>query len=182
VKADTEKLEAVFAQAECIFTLAEVEAALDVIIAQITADFSGKNPLVLGVMNGALACMGYMLPRLPFLLEMDYVHATRYQGKEEGSDLVRKRRPHVSMQGRHVILIDDILDCGITLAALQDYCQHAGAASVVIAVLGEKQIANHQAMVAADYVALKIPDRYVFGYGMDYQEYWRNAPGIFACK
>ena len=155
-------------EAECLCSQVDVEQSLDRILEKIKADFAGKNPLVLGVMNGAWACLGYMLPRMSFLLEIDYVHATRYQGKESGAELVWKPRPHVPIQGRHLLLIDDILDCGITLAALQNYCLQAGAASVAIAVLCEKQIANHQALVHADYVALQVPDRYVFGYGMDY--------------
>ena len=168
--------------AECIYSLAQVEQALDKMIAHISRDFSTKNPLLLGVMNGAIPTLGYMMLRLPFLLEVDYVHATRYQGKEQGSELVWKRRPQVSLQGRHIILVDDILDQGITLAAIIDVCNTAGAASVSVAVLGEKKLPQPQTLVKADYVALTIPNRYVFGFGMDYEECWRNAPGIFALK
>ena len=176
------ELEQVYAQADCLYTLAEVEQALDRMADQINRDFADKYPLVLGVMNGALSTLGYLLQRLPFLLEVDYLHATRYTGQLEGSDVMWKRYPEVSMEGRHILLVDDILDRGITLAAIVQHCKAAGAVDVRIAVLTEKLLANHTPAIAADYVALQVPDRYVFGYGMDYEDHWRNAPGIFACK
>ena len=172
----------VFAQADCLYNQQEVETALDGIAKQITVDLSGKYPLVIGVMNGALPTLGYLLMRMPFLLEVDYLHATRYRGKLEGDDLIWKRHPDVSMEGRHVLLVDDILDRGITLAAIAEHCHKAGALDVRIAVLSEKKSALFTASIEADYVALQVPDRYVFGYGMDYEDHWRNAPGIYACK
>lgn len=170
------------AQADCLFTQQEVELALDKLAQDITRDFTDKYPLIIGVMNGALPTLGYLLPRLPFLLEVDYLHATRYQGQTQGGEIIWKRRPVISMQDRHVLLVDDILDRGITLAAIAHYCLEAGALDVKIAVLTEKKINGFTASVAANYVALFVPDRYVFGYGMDYENHWRNAPGIFALK
>lgn len=177
-----EQLRQVYANAECLFSLVEVEAALTQLARLITRDLDDKNPLVLGVMNGSLATLGYLLPRLNFLLEVDYVHATRYQGKLQGNQLQWKRKPEVALSGRHVLLVDDLLDQGITLKAIADYCVGQGAAGVKIAVLGTKKIQGYHAPINADYSALDIPDRYVFGFGMDYHDYWRNAPGIFACK
>jgi hypoxanthine phosphoribosyltransferase len=177
-----QELEGVMAQADCLYTLVEVERALDAMAVQINRDLADKYPLVLGVMTGALSTMGYLLQRLPFLLEVDYLHATRYTGQLQGSDVIWKRYPAVSLEGRHVLLVDDILDRGITLAAIVKYCFDHGAKDVRIAVLTEKLLENHSPSVQADYVALQVPDRYVFGYGMDYEDHWRNAPGIFACK
>lgn len=174
-------LKCVFTQADCLFTQQEVEQALDKVAQDVTRDLNDKYPLVLGVMNGALPTLGYLLPRLPFLLEVDYLHATRYQGQMHGSELIWKRHPVVSMKGRHIMLVDDILDRGITLAAVARYCLEAGALDVKIAVLTVKKIKDFTAPVKADYAALAVPDRYVFGYGMDYENHWRNAPGIFAC-
>jgi len=171
--------EKVFAQAECLYTRIEVEQALDGIAQKITTDFAAKYPLILGVMNGALPTLGYLLPRLPFVLEVDYLHATRYRGQMQGSELIWKRHPEVSMEGRNVLLVDDILDRGITLAAIAEHCWAAGAADVKIAVLCEKKSIEFAPLIAADYVALQVPDRFVFGYGMDYEDHWRNAPGIF---
>lgn len=175
-------LDSVLASAECIYSLAEVEQALAGLVPQIERDFVDKNPLVLGVMNGSLPTLGFLLPRLSFLLEVDYVHATRYQGQKSGSELLWKRRPEVDLTGRHVLLVDDILDQGVTLKAIADFCIEQGALSVAIAALGVKHLPGYQAPISADYVALSIPDKFVFGYGMDYQNYWRNAPGIYALK
>ncbi len=179
---DLNTLQQIYADAESIFSLQEVEAALDRLVEPITRNFADKNPLVLGVMNGSLATLGYLLPRLDFLLEIDYVHATRYQGELQGDNLVWKRKPEVALAGRHILLVDDLLDQGITLKAIVDHCLNDGALSVTIAVLGTKRIAGYTAPITADYSALDIPDKYVFGFGMDYHNYWRNAPGIFACK
>lgn len=179
---DHQQLQQIYADAECIFSLQDIETALDQLIAPLTKEFADKNPLVLGVMNGSLATLGYLLPRLNFLLEVDYVHATRYQGGLQGSNLVWKRKPEIPLAGRHILLVDDLLDQGITLKAIVEHCFRDGALSVSIAVLGTKRIAGYAAPIAADYSALDIPDKYVFGFGMDYHNYWRNAPGIFACK
>lgn len=168
--------------ADCLFTQSEVEAALDKLVAPLTSDLAIKNPLILSVMNGALPTMGYLVTRLHFPLEMDYVHATRYRGAEQGGSLLWKAKPQANLKGRHILLVDDILDQGITLEAIREYCVEQGAASVKILVLGQKNIAGFTPVVSANYCALQFPDRYVFGYGMDYQNYWRNAPGIFALK
>lgn len=168
--------------AERIYSLAEVEQALTNLIPQLESDFADKNPLVLGVMNGSLPTLGFLLPRLSFLLEVDYVHATRYQGQEHTSQLLWKRKPDAEIAGRHVLLVDDILDQGITLKTIADFCLARGALSVAIFALGVKHLPDYIAPISADYVALSIPDRFVFGYGMDYQNYWRNAPGIYALK
>lgn len=172
----------VFTHAECLFTLQETEQALTQMAHDITVKFQNCCPIVIGVMSGALVTMGYLLPRLPFLLETDYVHATRYQGQQQGSELVWKRKPELDLRGRQVLLVDDILDQGITLAAIAQFCLDAGAAEVTIAVLGVKKITNFKPVITADYQALEFPDRYVFGFGMDYETFWRNAPGIYALK
>ena len=179
---DINKLQQIYFSADCLYSLQDVESALDGLIAPIVQDLGDKAPLVLGVMNGSLATLGYLLPRLPCLLEIDYVHATRYQGALLGNQLIWKRKPEVDLKNRHILLVDDLLDQGITLKAIADYCLEQGAAQVKIAVLGTKKIQGYQAPITADYSALDIPDKYVFGFGMDYHNYWRNAPGIFACK
>ncbi|HEY8942317.1 MAG TPA: hypoxanthine-guanine phosphoribosyltransferase [Cellvibrio sp.] len=179
---DLDNLQKIYDDADCIYSLQDVETALDKLVAPLTQHFAHKNPLVLGVMNGSLATLGYLLPRLNFLLEIDYVHATRYQGALQGNTLVWKRKPEIALAGRHILLVDDLLDQGITLKAIVDHCLGEHALSVSIAVLGTKRIAGYSAPIAADYSALDIPDKYVFGFGMDYHNYWRNAPGIFACK
>lgn len=180
MNANRNELEKVFAQAECLYTQLEVEKALDRVARQITADLSGRYPLILGVLQGSMATLGYLLPRLPFLLDVDYLQASHCRGTLESHDLLWTRHPDIPLHGRHILLIDDILNRGLTLATIAQYCHEAGAADVKIAVLSEKRPSKFTAAVEPDYVALQVPDRYVFGYGLDYEDHWRNAPGIYA--
>lgn len=175
-------LEQVEANSECLFSLAEVEQSLDVMLKTITQDLHNKRPVVMGVMRGALALTGYMLPRLPFYVEVDYVHASRYQKQLATGELLWLHEPHIPLQGRCVLLLDDILDQGITLRAISEKCYALGASEVKIAVLCKKIIPGFEPAIAADYIALEVPDAYVFGYGMDYEGGWRNAPGIYQLK
>ncbi len=172
-------LEHVNENSKCLFNLSDVEQALDVVVQNITQDLADKQPVVLGVMRGALPMMGYVVPRLAFYIEVDYVHATRYQQNLSTGDLMWLHEPHVNLKDRSVLLIDDILDRGITLKAITEKCYELGAADVKIAVLCHKQIANFTPAILADYIALPVPDAYIFGYGMDYEGGWRNAPGIY---
>lgn len=176
---DNSSLKNLLASADCLFTQAEIEAALDKLIPVLANEYAEKVPLVLGVMNGALSTLGYLLPRMPFLLEVDYIHATRYRGAEQGGELVWKAKPETPLKGRNILVVDDILDQGITLDLIRRYCLQEEAREVKILVLGEKQIPGYVAPVAADYRALLLPNLHVFGYGMDFRGYWRNAPGIF---
>ena len=171
----------VLAEAEQLYTQDEVELALDRMARQITERLSGKNPVILCVLNGALIPMAYLLTRLSFPLRQDYVHATRYQGQTSGAGLHWVGRPATPLADETVLVVDDILDAGVTLAEIVRYCRQLGAQSVLSAVLVEKQHAKEK-VFEADFVGLSVPDRYVFGFGMDYKEYWRNSPGIYAVK
>jgi len=174
-----ETLADVETKSRCLFSLAQLETALDVVIQQIHRDLADKKPVVLGVMRGALPMLGYVIPRLGFYAEVDYVHATRYQKNLSTGELLWIHEPHVSLTDRNVLLVDDILDRGITLKAIAEKCYAMGAKDVKIAVLCKKNIANFEAAIDANYAAVDVPDSYVFGYGMDYEGGWRNAPGIY---
>ena len=174
-----ETLAEVESNSRCLFSLSQLEAALDTVIGQMHTDLADKNPIVLGVMRGALPMLGYVIPRLGFYAEVDYVHATRYQKNLSTGELLWIHEPHVSLTNRTVLLVDDILDRGITLKSITEKCYALGAKDVKIAVLCKKRIANFDAAIMADYVAVEVPDAYVFGYGMDYEGGWRNAPGIY---
>ncbi|MEX1197074.1 MAG: hypoxanthine-guanine phosphoribosyltransferase [Pseudohongiellaceae bacterium] len=171
------------AQAECLYSRAEVESAIDRLAEALTEDLAGDNPLLLCVMNGGIVFSGALLTRLPFRLQLDYVHASRYRGALSGADLHWIHRPGTPLEGRCVLVLDDILDEGDTLAGIRDWCLEQGAARVVTAVLVDKQHDRRcTALPEADHTALYAEDRYLFGYGMDCREYWRNAPGIFALR
>ena len=180
---DLAHIRQVMAEADCLHAEAEVEAAIDAVADRINADLAERNPVVFCVMNGGLIFSGKLLTRLNFPLELSYLHATRYRNETSGGELFWKAKPEISFIDRDVLIIDDILDEGHTLGAIIDFCCHAGAATVHTAVLVDK---DHQRKarpdLKADYVGLNCSDRYVFGYGMDYKGYWRNAPGIYAVK
>ncbi|MFP4129698.1 MAG: hypoxanthine-guanine phosphoribosyltransferase [Halorhodospira sp.] len=166
--------------AELIHDRHAVEAALDRMAAAITEDLGGKRPLILGVMIGGMIPAGQLLPRLAFALEVDYVHATRYRNEVSGQELVWHALPSTPIEDRDLLVIDDILDEGHTLAAILDAFRRGGARSVRSAVLVEKHHDRRCPGMAADYVGLDTPDRYLFGVGMDCRGLGRNADGIYA--
>ena len=170
-------------QADCPADDATVEAALDRMATEITARLADANPLVYAVMNGALIFAGRILPRLPFPLEVAYLHATRYGHALQGTLLDWRVRPTQDLRGRTVLVLDDILDEGHTLAAIIDYLKGEGAREVFSAVLVHK-VHERKAYpgMRADFTGLDVADRFLFGGGMDYKGYWRNAPGIYALK
>ena len=176
-----EHIKQVRAEADCLVSVEQVERALDTMASAIAAKHQDINPLVVCVMNGGLVVTGCLMSRLDFPLEQDYMHVTRYRGETHGGDLKWVVETQHSMENRHVLIVDDILDEGYTLAAIIEHCHHLGASSVETAVLVEKDHGRKQGL-QADYVGLKLEDRYLFGYGMDYRGYLRNAPGIFAVK
>jgi len=149
--------------------------------ALITTECESDFPIVLSVMNGALVFAGQLVPHLAFPLELDYIHATRYQGGVEGKEVTWLVRPSKSLNNRNVLILDDILDKGMTLKAIVDDCYLNGAKQVKVAVLLEKELTETKP-IKADYSGLKVPDRYVFGFGMDVNGLWRNLPAIYALK
>lgn len=166
--------------AEQLHDRAAVEQALDRMASGINANFAGEVVLYLPVLQGGLIPAGMLAPRLDVDLEQDYVHATRYRGDTTGHELIWRSKPMVPVAGRHVLVMDDILDEGLTLKAIMDWCREQGAQSVASAVLVEKAHDRREPGVAADFVGLRVPDRYVFGCGLDYRERFRNLPGIYA--
>lgn len=168
-------------QAELIHSAQAVEAAIDQLASQISASLSDSNPIVLCVMGGAVVFAGQLLPKLNFPLAFDYVQVSRYHNQTQGQQLVWKVTPRDNVHGRTVLVLDDILDEGHTLAAIKQKCLEQGAERVVIAVLVEKKL-DHPKPIAADFVGLIVSDRYVFGCGMDVFGWWRNLPAIYALK
>lgn len=175
-----EEAQQVLQRAQLLYSREQIEAVLDRLAQNITTDLSLRNPLVLSVMVGGLVFAGQLVTRLHFPLQLDYVHATRYRGRTEGSELHWQHRPSRSLQGRVVLLIDDILDEGVTLAAIVEACRAEGALDVRTAVLVDKVHERKSGLKTATYTGVYVEDRYVFGYGMDYQGFLRNAAGIYA--
>lgn len=169
----------VFEQAECLYDEPRVEVALDLMALQISDRIAQSSPLVVCLMNGGVVPFGKLLTRLLFPLQVDYVHATRYGARLKGGELDWIAGPFVPPRDRNVLLVDDILDEGATLAAIEKYYRAEGAREVLKAVLVRK-LRPRTVAIDVEFVGLDIPDRYVFGYGMDYKGWLRNAPGIYA--
>jgi len=171
--------------AELVFDADAVQKAVDKVAQQLNqrfnADDSEAFPLVLGVMGGAVVFCGQLLTRLSFPLEFDYMHVTRYGSKDQGGTIEWKVIPRSNVAGRTVIVLDDILDEGETLAHVKERLLEMGAKEVVLAVFADKDIGKSKPCTA-DYVGLVLPNRFVVGYGMDAYGYWRNLPAIWAIK
>lgn len=178
----SEQAQAVYAQANQLYSEEQVNHALDRMAAEISADLAERDPIAICVMTGGLIPAGHLLTRLNFPLHIDYLHASRYRGETRGGELHWVTRPSLPLAGRTLLVIDDILDEGLTLAAIIDYLRGQGAAAVYSAVLVEKLHERRAAGVSADYVGIEVEDRYVFGCGMDYHGYHRNLPGIYAVR
>jgi hypoxanthine phosphoribosyltransferase len=178
---DAPKARNLLAEAELIHSESVVQAALDEVAGRIRARLAEQNPLVLCVMTGGVIFTGQLLPKLAFPLDFDYLHATRYGPETQGGKISWRMAPWMSVKGRTVLVVDDILDEGVTLAAVKDSLMHLGAEEVLLAVFADK-LNGKQKPIAADFVGLTVPDRFVFGYGMDVDGAWRNLPAIYAMK
>ena len=167
-------------KADCLFTRDEVAGAIEGVATKITRDYQELNPIVMCIMNGGLIFCGELILHLPILLELDYAHTSRYRASTDPDDLQWISVPHAPLKNRHILLVDDILDEGHTLKSLIKACTDQGASSVKSAVLlNKKHDRKAEPNFKADYTALEVDDHYVFGYGMDYKGYLRNAPGIY---
>ena len=167
--------------AELVAAAEDVQACLDRVGVEIADRLATECPLVMPVMGGAVVFAGQLLPRLGFPLEFDYLHVTRYRGKAWGEALEWVVMPRQSVHGRTVLVLDDILDEGETLAAIRDKLVEMGARRVYCAVLADKDNGLNKP-IRADFVGLSVPDRFVFGCGMDVYGWWRNLPAIYAVK
>jgi len=148
---------------------------------EISGRLSGEFPVILSVMGGAAVFTGQLLPQLAFPLEFGAIEVTRYNNDIEGREITWRLPPRDNVRGRTVLVVDDILDEGITLAAIQQTLLKMGAVKVYSAVFADKDIGREKP-VKADFVGVTVPNRYVFGFGMDAYGLWRNLPAIYALK
>jgi hypoxanthine phosphoribosyltransferase len=178
-----EEAHQVLAEADQLADEPTVNDAINRMAGTISNRLREHCPIALCIMNGGLIFAGQLLTRLVFPLEVGYAHATRYGQETSGSKLNWINQPDIDLRDRTVLLLDDILDEGVTLAAIASWCREQGAQEVLMAVLVNKR---HDRKVSpdfcADFVGIETPDRFLFGYGLDYRGFWRNAPGIYAVK
>ena len=175
-----EETQAILDTADLLFSEAQCDEALERMAAEITQDMGDSYPLVLPVMGGAVVFTGQLLPLLRFPLDFDYVHVSRYGDKLEGGNFNWLRMPEPqNIAGRHVVVLDDILDEGHTMSAIKEKLLEMGAASCATAVFANK-LTGKPKPIQADYVGIDVPNRYVFGYGMDAAGAWRNLGAVYA--
>ena len=167
------------ARAECVHTPVQVDAAFDRMATEIGAAIGGSDPVLLAILMGGMYPVVQLAKRLDFPYQLDSVHATRYRGRLSGGEVDWRSPPHLPLAGRVVLVIDDILDEGHTLARVMENCAWLGAARVLSAVLVRK-LHGRETVGRADWCGLEVDDRYVFGCGMDYKEYFRALPAIYA--
>ena len=160
--------------------MTEVTQAMDRMASEISKQLKSAYPIVAALMNGGVVPLGMILPKLDFLLETDYIHPTRYNDSTSGGEIKWVRKPPDSFSGRTVLLVDDVLDNGVTLQKTKEECIKVGAKKIYTAVLVEKIIKDREGLQKTDFCGLRLPDQYLFGCGMDYKKYYRNLPGIFA--
>lgn len=177
-----ERALALLANATEIVDAEHVQAAVRRVADHLNTRFGGEQanafPLVLGVMGGAVVFTGHLLPQLTFPLEFDYIHVSRYGDSDRGGQVVWKVIPRQNVAGRSIVVLDDILDEGETLAQVKQRLLDMGAAEVIVAVFADKDLGRPKA-IQADIVGLSLPNRFVVGFGMDVYEYWRNLPGLW---
>jgi hypoxanthine phosphoribosyltransferase len=178
---DVQKAWAFLDNSEPVAGAQQVEAAVQRLAGEISQRLAESYPLVLAVMGGAVVFAGQMLPRLRFPLDFDYIHASRYGAATRGSKIEWRVTPSESVKDRTVLVLDDILDGGETMAAIRERVLGLGARSFLCAVLVEKKL-KIEKPIKADFVGLQIEDRFVFGCGLDAKGFWRNLPEIRAMK
>lgn len=171
----------IFDEADLLVSAEESALAVRRVAAEITARLATANPLVLAVMGGAVVFTGQLLPQLIFPLDFDYLHVSRYGDVTTGGQLSWIVEPRSSVAGRVVLVVDDILDEGVTLAEVVRRLQAQGASEVLSAVFANKNLGREKP-ITADFVGVDLPNRYVFGYGMDVMGAWRNLPAVYAVK
>ncbi|MFN2300907.1 MAG: hypoxanthine-guanine phosphoribosyltransferase [Gammaproteobacteria bacterium] len=170
----------VFAASRLVFDAPEIERAVARIAGEVTAVCEDRDPVVMPVLLGGLPFGAALLAQLQFQLHIDYVHVSRYRGGTQGGTLHWVREPAISLVGRQVLLVDDVLDEGNTLQALKSWCAEAGAAEVLAAVLVTKYSTRRAPDVRADFTGLDSGSDFLFGYGMDYQQRYRHLSEIRA--
>ena len=160
---------------------AEIEAAVARIARQITDDYRDKDPIFVGVLKGCFIFMADLMRHVDIKCTMDFMAVSSYSGTSSTGAVKINKDLGQDIEGRHVIIVEDILDSGVTLSYLKHYLMGRNPASIRIATLLDKP-SRRKAEVFADYSCFEVPDAFVVGYGLDYNERYRNLPYIGVLK
>lgn len=180
---DLEQVKELQKKGRCLHTDAEVRAAITRMAEDMTKELADTTPIFLCVMNGAVIFMGQLLTQLNFPLQINYIHATRYHGEIEGRELHWRAEPTVDLKDRTIVVVEDILDTGLTLAAVVKYCEDNGAKKVYTAALVDKQRPRELGGIQeCDFTGLVVENKFLYGYGLDFKDFLRNEAGIYAVE
>ena len=179
IRPNAVELQSIFDAAELLFSKEQIEFAIDQIAVKLSVEFAEADPVLVCIMKGGLVFTSDLMQRLRFPLTVDFIHVSRYQDKLAPDELTWLVHPTTDLTGRTVILLDDVLDYGITLAEVAQHSMFTDVKQLVIAVMLDKEL-DRAKPIHPDFVALHSDDRYVFGRGMDCKGYFRNLPEIYA--
>lgn len=180
---DLEQVKLLQKKGRCLHSKEEIDAAITKVANEMNHKLAETTPIFMCVMNGAVVFMGQLVTRLNFPLQINYIHATRYQGEIEGRELDWRAEPSVPLTNRTIVVVEDILDTGLTLAAVKNYCLDNGAKQVFTAALIDKQRPREEGGVErCDFTGLVVENKFLYGYGLDYKDFLRNEPGIYAVE
>jgi hypoxanthine phosphoribosyltransferase len=164
-----------------LLSITEINQAIDKVSSKVSERFHNKNPICVCVMNGGMPFLSSFMQKMNFPLQIDYVHVSRYLGECYGQAIQWLKSPSIDSNGRDVIIFDDILDGGLTLAEISRYFIRHGASVSTVVLLDRKAKREKGGLIKADYSCFEMEDKsYVYGFGMDYYGYLRNVPGVFA--
>ncbi|MDX2080359.1 MAG: hypoxanthine phosphoribosyltransferase [Terrimicrobiaceae bacterium] len=164
--------------AKILYHESTILSRLDEMAHGITEDYRDKNLTVIAILNGSFIFMADLLRRIPLPLQVDCWSVSSYHGTKSTGEVRFRQTQLADVRGRHVLILDDILDSGVTLHAIKErLAAESGAASIRVCVLLRKQVERTRA-IDADYVGFDIPNEFVVGYGLDYNEQYRNLPFI----
>ncbi|MBM7555144.1 hypoxanthine phosphoribosyltransferase [Thalassobacillus pellis] len=159
----------------------EIQEKCKEIGAQLTEEYDGRFPLAIGVLKGAMPFMGDLLKRVETHLEMDFMDVSSYSGMRSTGEVKIVKDLDTQVEGRDLLIIEDIIDSGLTLSYLVDLFKYRKARSIKIVTLLDKPT-GRTSHIKADIIGFEVPDEFVVGYGLDYDEKYRNLPYIGVLK
>jgi hypoxanthine phosphoribosyltransferase len=170
------------AEPKILFSRKEIAAAVERLAAEIKRDYQGKNPLLIGVLKGSFMFMADLVRLLGFPLEVDFIRLSSYGSGQESSGKI-KVVPGLSMpvKGRDVLVIEDIVDTGLTVAFLLEHLRKKRPSSLKLCALADKP-SRRRVPLAIDYLGFTVPNKFLVGYGLDWDEKYRNLPDICAIE
>ncbi len=167
---------------EILLTEQQIQERLDSLAAELQREYVEKDLTLVAVLTGSVMFVADLLRRLPVQLRLDYLGVSRYHGQTRSTgELIITKALKLDVRNRHVLVVDDILDTGLTLVKVREIIQRLQPRSLKFCVLLEKDV-PHEEQFTADFIGFRIPNNFVVGYGLDFQERYRNLPYVGTLK